>query len=289
MIDNAACGTATVVKVDSARDHALLLDTVQVLTDLDLSISKAYVSSDGPYFMDVFHVTDRSGHKLTDHSIISYIEQSIQTSNPVSSASTGNLTALELTGIDRPGLLSEIFAVLSDLNCVVTAARVWTHNGRIASIIFVDDKDTESGVVSSRLRHVVQGTVVWSGLSCHVDRRLHQMMLADRDYENSEGVAVSVQNLIERDYSIVNVCCRDRPKLLFDIICALTDMDYVVFHGNVDTDEDLRAHQVHRFCPCCSQFQPGADLVVVNLIGYRNSTYGTQTAPRSAPRRSGGA
>jgi len=251
VIDNAACGTATLVKVDSARNHAFLLDTVQVLTDLDLSINKAYVSSDGPYFMDVFHVTDRSGHKLTDRSIISCIEQSIQNPNPLvsSSASGGNLTALELTGIDRPGLLSEIFAVLSDLNCVVTEARVWTHNGHIASIIFINDKGTEFGILRSRLRHVVQGTVVSSELSCHVDRRLHQMMLTDRDYESSEGVAVSVQNLIERDYSIVNVCCRDRPKLLFDIICALTDMDYVVFHGNIDTDEDLQAHQVQDFYP----------------------------------------
>ena len=39
-------------------------------------------------------------------------------------------TAIELTGTDRPGLLSEIFAVLSDLKCNVVEAEVWTHNRR---------------------------------------------------------------------------------------------------------------------------------------------------------------
>lgn len=52
MIDNAVCETATLVKVDSARRHGILLEAVQVLTDLNLSIQKAYISSDGIWFMD---------------------------------------------------------------------------------------------------------------------------------------------------------------------------------------------------------------------------------------------
>lgn len=81
---------------------------MQVLTDLNLSIKKAYISSDAswfmdgkkkppkvlflvlgifveasqtcfnvfsPYFLAVFHVTDQNGDKLTDESVISYIEQ----------------------------------------------------------------------------------------------------------------------------------------------------------------------------------------------------------------------
>lgn len=39
-------------QVDSARRHGILLEAVQVLTDLDLSIKKAYISSDGRWFMD---------------------------------------------------------------------------------------------------------------------------------------------------------------------------------------------------------------------------------------------
>ena len=34
----------------------------------------------------------------------------------------------------------------------------------------------------------------------------------------------------------MNVRCEDRPKLLFDTVCTLTDMQYVVFHGTIDSD-----------------------------------------------------
>lgn len=40
------------LQVDSARRHGILLEAVQVLTDLNLSIKKAYISSDGRWFMD---------------------------------------------------------------------------------------------------------------------------------------------------------------------------------------------------------------------------------------------
>jgi UTP:GlnB (protein PII) uridylyltransferase len=64
-----------VVQVDSGRKHGVLLEAVQVLMDLNLSIKKGYISSDGRWFMYVFHVTDQYGCKLTDDSVLSYIEQ----------------------------------------------------------------------------------------------------------------------------------------------------------------------------------------------------------------------
>jgi UTP:GlnB (protein PII) uridylyltransferase len=79
----------------------------------------------------------------------------------------------------------------------------------------------------------------------HADRRLHQLMAADLDRATSFpelSPAVSVQSWAERGYSVVTVLCRDRPKLLFDVVCTLHDMDYVVFHGTVDTAGD-RARQ----------------------------------------------
>ncbi|GFY86440.1 ACT domain repeat 6 [Actinidia rufa] len=41
------CVNATRVMIDSARKHGILLEAVQVLTDLNLSIKKAYISCDG--------------------------------------------------------------------------------------------------------------------------------------------------------------------------------------------------------------------------------------------------
>ena len=78
----------------------------------------------------------------------------------------------------------------------------------------------------------------------HTERRLHQLMYADRDYEQCQGCRqwngftkthVTVETCREKGYSMVNVRSRDRTKLLFDTICALTDMEYVVFHAAVSS------------------------------------------------------
>ncbi|KAJ8553097.1 hypothetical protein K7X08_020490 [Anisodus acutangulus] len=260
MIDNASCSNATLVMIDSASKHGILLEAVQVLTDLNLSIKKAYVSCDGRWFMDVFHVTDLDGNKLTDKRVISYIEKSLGTIHYASSKSYNGLTALELTGTDRIGLLSEVFAVLSDLQCNVVEAKVWTHNGRIASLIYI--KEIHSGFpiddsqkidrIKARLKNVLKGdsdirsakTSVSLAVT-HTERRLHQMMFADRDYERKPGIRTSndtpivvVLNCLEKGYSVVNVQCKDRTKLLFDVVCTLTDMQYVVFHATIDSAGD---------------------------------------------------
>jgi hypothetical protein len=39
------------VQVDSSRKRAVLVEAVQVLADLDLSIKKTYISSHGRWFM----------------------------------------------------------------------------------------------------------------------------------------------------------------------------------------------------------------------------------------------
>lgn len=38
--------------MDSVNKHGILLEVVQVLTDVNLVIKKAYISSDGSWFMD---------------------------------------------------------------------------------------------------------------------------------------------------------------------------------------------------------------------------------------------
>ncbi|XP_020577616.1 ACT domain-containing protein ACR8-like [Phalaenopsis equestris] len=260
VIDNTVCANSTLVKVDSARKDTILLEAVQVLTDLDLSIRKAYISSDGCWFMNVFHVTDRYGQKLTDKRIIAYIERSLGTEDDEPTAVSRDqeaFTTLELVGSDRPGLLSEIFAVLSNLGCSVVEAKFWAHKGRIAGLLFVEEEETGLPIndsdkiehIKARLSYVIRGTttaLLSSSPSNAVrgtkaDRRLHQLMFADRDYERavaSVESSVSVQNWVERGYSIVNVQCSDRRKLLFDVLCTLTDMEYVVFHGTIDTNGD---------------------------------------------------
>lgn len=187
-------------------------------------------------------------------------------------------TALEMTGTDRPGLLSEICAVLVELRCNITAIVAWTNNARTACIVYVEDgldggpimDPIRLGHVQEQLENVLEAhhgkgekrSVKLSAPAVgrtHTERRLHQLMYSDGDYERCrgcdgdggaahkkgcDGTHVMIENCKEKGYSVVNVRSRDRPKLLFDTVCALTDLQYVVFHAAVASKGYL-ANQVH--------------------------------------------
>ncbi|XP_020236483.1 ACT domain-containing protein ACR3 isoform X2 [Cajanus cajan] len=232
--------------------------------------------------MDVFHVTDQQGKKITDSQTIDFIEKVLgpkgQNTEGVKSwqgkrvgvHSIGDHTAIELIGRDRPGLLSEISAVLASLQFNVIAAEVWTHNRRIACVLYVNDATNQAmddskrlSIMEEQLNHILRGCqddekVARTSFSMgftHMDRRLHQMLFADRDYE-SAGVTtttdvdcapsfrpkIRIERIVEKGYSVVSVRCKDRAKLMFDIVCTLTDMQYVVFHATISS-EGLYASQ----------------------------------------------
>ncbi|KAK2996303.1 hypothetical protein RJ639_026026 [Escallonia herrerae] len=274
-VDNTTCTDCTLVQVDSVNRPGILLEVVQILTDLDLVITKAYISSDGGWFMDVFHVTDPHGNKVTDSKIIDYIEKALGPKGHTADGlktwagqkigvhSMGDHTAIELIGRDRPGLLSEVSAVLANLHINVVAAEVWTHNRRVACVVFVNDDTTCRAVddpsrlsaMEEQLENILRGCEAdekaartnFSMGFTHIDRRLHQMMFADRDYEGG-GLEVeadyspllkpkiTIDRCEEKGYSVVSVRCKDRSKLMFDIVCTLTDMQYVVFHATISSE-----------------------------------------------------
>ncbi|KAJ3705970.1 hypothetical protein LUZ61_009675 [Rhynchospora tenuis] len=282
VVDNDSCPNATIIKVDSsANKNGILLEVVQVLIDLNLIITKGYITQDGEWFMDVFSVTDRDGHKLTNQVTIDKVESHIRKSlgadrscmpskrRSVDVATSTDYTVIELTGNDRPGLLSEVSAVLSDLNCNLVHVEIWTHNTRVAAVLHLTDQSTNSPVtdveriskIRQRLNNVLKGGSDLSrgakafvqsvGCTKNVQRRLHELMNDDEDFEidsqdvaggESGGPTVMITNWNDKDYSVVTIRCKDRPKLLFDTVCALTDMRYVIFHGNV-TIEGPEAYQ----------------------------------------------
>ncbi|KAK6157771.1 hypothetical protein DH2020_012019 [Rehmannia glutinosa] len=236
--------------VDSANKQGILLEVVQILTDLNLMITKAYICSDGGWFMDV----------TRSRFLLCIFDEKIRRVT-----SGVDHTSIELIGSDRPGLLSEVSAVLTHLKCNVVSAEVWTHNTRAAAVMQVTDEETGGAIsdperltmVKRLLCNVLKGSnksrEAKTAVSCgatHTDRRLHQMMFDDRDYERmdddssdeKERPSVNVVNWHDKDYSVVTIRCKDRPKLLFDIVCTLTDMQYVVFHGNVEA-EGTEAYQ----------------------------------------------
>ncbi|KAL6955249.1 Arsenical-resistance protein 3, partial [Sarracenia purpurea var. burkii] len=175
--------------------------------------------------------------------------------------SLGEHTAIELVGRDRPGLLSEISAILANLHFNVVAAEVWTHNRRIACVLYVNDNTTSRAVddlsrlstMEEQLKNILRGRENDEKVACtsfsvgstHVDRRLHQMLSADRDYEGGTLATdavdypqpkITIDHCEEKGYSAVSVRCKDRAKLMFDIVCTLTDMEYVVFHATISSD-----------------------------------------------------
>ncbi|KAK1312933.1 hypothetical protein QJS10_CPA07g00948 [Acorus calamus] len=270
LIDNDACEDATIIRVDSENKHGNILEVVQLLTDLNFIVKKGYMTSDGGWFMNVFYVTDREGKKITDTRVIRYLHNSIVTgscSRPTLMDSVGvrpskEHTFIELTGTDRPGLLSEVCAVLTDLKCNIVNAEFWTHNTRAAAVVCITDKATGCAIDDphrlSTIKEIIckvlgvnsdltSAKMMTSVGVTHTERRLHQMLHADRDYDqvgNNKTLRpqVCLLDCLEKNYTVVMLSSKDRPKLLFDTLCTLTDMQYEVFHGVVH-NSGIEAYQ----------------------------------------------
>lgn len=184
----------------------------------------------------------------------------------------GDHTVVELIGRDRPGLLSEVSAILSNLHINVVAAEVWTHNQRVASVVYVNNNTTcravddpiQLSTMKEQLRNILGGCEEdekvyhndFSEGSTHIDRRLHQMLFADRDYEgvcftsgndqlHSFQPNITIDHCEEKGYAVVSVRCKDRSKLMFDIVCTLTYMKYVVFHASISSDSPYASQEYY--------------------------------------------
>ncbi|CAI5470865.1 unnamed protein product [Closterium sp. Yama58-4] len=286
VFDNQSDPVATLVKVDSANKQGCLLQVVRLLTDLDLVISKAYISSDGGWFVDVFHVVDQLGQKVTDESLIQFIKKALGATKdhpdpdaktclgkPVADEIDFEHSVIELTGYDRPGLLYEVSEVLTKLGCNVVGAEVWTHNNRVAIVVHIthavnggpvthpaalaEMHDSLCSVMESDSIRIEARNSFFVG-EAQTDRRLHQLMFADRDYEaagihvSPAGAAdeklrpsVSVGNLPGSQYTIIKLSCLDRPKLLFDTVCTLTDMQYIIHHATIESEDDVAFQELY--------------------------------------------
>lgn len=198
--------------------------------------------------------------------------------------SSSERTAIEMIGVNRPGLFSEISAALAEQRCNVIEAHAWSHNAFLACIACISDESTSTCIddpqrlsaIEDHLSNILGpsfggddsgrsartcflGCDNWTS---HAERRLHQLMLANQDFDGPQGplnmsswtmnvdnyeegrrTVVSIDRCKEKGYTVVNVECLDRPKLMFDTVCTLTDMQYVVFHANI-TSHGPFAHQV---------------------------------------------
>ncbi|GER34679.1 ACT domain-containing family protein [Striga asiatica] len=130
---------------------------------------------------------------------IGCIEQTVHYSRPTS---IKGLMTLELTSTDWFGL----FEVCTSGSPIEDEQKLDTI-GVILRNVLKADNDIRSARTSVSLDEI------------HTERRLHQLMFFDRDYERKvvarpgSGPSVSVRNHVEKDYSVVNIQCRDLNKL----------------------------------------------------------------------------
>ncbi|XP_076945174.1 ACT domain-containing protein ACR6-like [Bidens hawaiensis] len=276
-IDNNSSPDATIIQVESVKKHGILLEVVQLLSDLGLLIKKAYISSDASWFMDVFNVIYHDRSKIRDERVVNYIKKVLETSDAVYPSLNGSVglkpsedyTSIELVGTDRPGLLSEVSAVLTSLGCNVANAEIWTHNARAAAVVHVTDEKTNFAVedpkrlstIKKLLCNVLKGnndlktakmTLSTPGYM-HRQRRLHQIMFAERDYEKVDKTEqeekesglktqVTVFDCAEKDYTVIRLalelelCTEDRVGLLSDITRIFRENSLCIKRAEISTE-----------------------------------------------------
>ncbi|KAK9098671.1 hypothetical protein Syun_025716 [Stephania yunnanensis] len=253
------------MQVDSVNKQGLLLQVVQALTDMNLTISKGYISSDAGWFMDVFHVKDEHGNKLTDQRVIDYIQQEIgmckatdvcayvknmQVINAkreiqdsgevrplkgkdVEAEISKEQTTIELAGTDRPGLFSEISAALADLRCNVIEAHAWSHNERLACVACISDQSTASSIDDPRRL---------ASIKDHLTTVINATTCSDATGTNSDQNGVGTTGLPGGDGNITNI-----ERRLHQLMVEVQDfkeptrsMSSSAFHTSGDTKEEGR-------------------------------------------------
>ncbi|XP_056684612.1 ACT domain-containing protein ACR4-like isoform X1 [Spinacia oleracea] len=266
IIDNDTSDTATIIQVGGAR-HEILCETIRILTNLSLVLTKAYVSCEDGWFMDVFHVVDLYGQKILEEGLIDHIYKALAAERCFFNSATETVellshqgyTMVMLRGIDRPGLLYELSEALTHHGCHIVNADLWTHKHHASAIINVVDEFSGCEIIdSTRISRIKKdlGRIIKPSVKFrspqrlkHKTGKLYDVKTANKEnveIQNVEGkrsrTRITVSDCKDRDYTLVEIWSDDRTKLLLDTISALMVMQYAVFHGSV-TIGKMDTHQ----------------------------------------------
>ncbi|KAL6764347.1 hypothetical protein V8C86DRAFT_2474323 [Haematococcus lacustris] len=205
VIDNETYDDATLITIDSANRPGTLIEVVQCLTELNLSIRRARISSDGGWFVDEFLVSETPRGKVTHPHKLALIRKVLSVdpeAQALLSQSRDALSVFELAGRDKKGLLGEVLQLLTSNGCEVHSAAVWTYHSQVALVVSVLDAlkrggSKEEGLEASKLAALTQ--VLYDKLGggdavvahevvrgeLHHERRLHHLLLLEelKSYE----------------------------------------------------------------------------------------------------------
>eukprot|EP00210_Caulerpa_lentillifera_P009429 g8990.t1 len=292
-IDNQSSEDSTVISLSSANRPGTLLEVLTCFTELCLFVKSARISSERGWFVDDFHVTEANGEKVTDPCKIEKMRKILcinpSTNEPEDHTGVETIV-LEMSGLDRPGLLADITDLLIRNDYDVKSAAVWTHQQKVAFVMNIIDLN--NGLNSSprlnpicqRLKNMLGGPLDYAVVSpskcrghVHHELRLHLMLLREEDKQwqqqkqlnikenenhNSSTVVddlmpckyrspklgkpnVSIQPWPRLGYWLINIQCKDRRKLLFDTVCTLTDLDFDIYHGSVESKAHLAVIELY--------------------------------------------
>lgn len=218
--------------------------------------------------MDVFHVTERDGEKIRDKGRLNHMREALTSDLcffklpsdyiDVLSSEGEMQTKIMLKGRDRPEFLPEMCAVLTNLRCNVVNADVWTHYHKVVTVVYVTDDSTRSAITDRRriarmkkhLHHVIRSSNkirTPSPRSTPKSKRSNQMGGGEKGKKKTHEkeihkkgleAQVTVSDHKDRGYTLVVLQSRDKPRLLLDTAGALTDMQYVVFHGTIRKENE---------------------------------------------------
>eukprot|EP00878_Enallax_costatus_P041610 GHUV01048434.1.p1 GENE.GHUV01048434.1~~GHUV01048434.1.p1 ORF type:complete len:220 (+),score=65.20 GHUV01048434.1:1204-1863(+) len=133
-IDNESHEDKTVLIIDSANRPGTLVEVVQCLTELGLSVSQARISSDGGWFVDEFHVSETPAGRVTDPKKLDAIKSVL--SLPEHSGEPAELhTVFQIAGPETPGILAEITQLLSHNGLEIRTAAVRSTRARAAQLL----------------------------------------------------------------------------------------------------------------------------------------------------------
>ncbi|KAG5571470.1 hypothetical protein H5410_061236 [Solanum commersonii] len=113
---------------------------------------------------------------------------------------------------DRPGLLSEVSTILTNLKCNVVTAKVWTHNAPTSAVVKVTGEET-GGTINDPKRLSMMNQLLYNVLRYSNKLRNSETIVSEQDYERAAGDEldekerpnVSVLNWYDKDYFVVRI------------------------------------------------------------------------------------
>ncbi|KAB5513897.1 hypothetical protein DKX38_027803 [Salix brachista] len=274
-IDNESMEDCTVVKIDRVNKQGLLLEVVQdengkklrdhnVINYIQQAIGTTRESTPSPpnaraYTNNVFEADHSSEHTAIE---MSGTDRPGLFSEISAALADLHCNIVEVHAWSHNARLACV-AYISDPSSdtpIEDPRRLASIEDHLITVLRANTVRSAGGPSQISNREVKTGGFLGGeGAVSNAERRLHQLMLSVRDFDgprspsaagsgliNSEGgskMVVSIENCDQKEYSIVNIECKDRPRLMFDTICTLNDMQYVIFHASVSSDNDGRAFQ----------------------------------------------